>query len=503
MEPDGLSCYGRGPRVEPRCSRVPIVRPVRRIGGGTRVRGGRRAEIASQLADDFRSPLNPAIEGAFFVYGPTHGSARRSLATSAEALRAARAAAEPEADLVELRLDTMDVPIPRPRSTAGAVPRSSTCRPAREGGHFEGSEEERLRILERAQRAGAEFVDVEWDAGFDRLIRATATDAASSSRATTSQARHRDLPALLAAMRATGAEVAKLAVTTSALVRPACRCSSAARARQRVLIGMGAAGVASRVLAGTVRDPLDLRRQRRRARAGVRRAAAAGVPLPPHSRRRRGLRRGRPAGRRTRCRRRCTTPGSPRSDSTPSTCRSKRATSTTSRAAPTRSAAGREHHDAVQAATCCRCSTRSTPTARPRSAPSTRSSMRDGRWIGTNTDVEGFLEPLRAADADAAGSARSILGAGGAARGGRHSRCGSEGAQVAIAARRAEAAAAVARRDRRRRSPRGRRAPASWDLLVNATPVGSPRARGRRPFDGPVRRPAGLRPGLRPGPDRR
>src|SRR3954469_18356192 len=38
-----------------------------------------------------------------------------------------------------------------------------TCRPLREGGMFDGSEEERLRILARAQALGAEFVDIEWD----------------------------------------------------------------------------------------------------------------------------------------------------------------------------------------------------------------------------------------------------------------------------------------------------------------------------------------------------
>src|SRR6478672_9321011 len=91
---------------------------------------------------------------------------------SAEALRAARAAVEPEADLVELRLDTMERPDPEAALNGRHRPAIVTCRPVREGGHFNGSEEERRRILERSAALGAEYLDIEWDAGFEDLLRA-------------------------------------------------------------------------------------------------------------------------------------------------------------------------------------------------------------------------------------------------------------------------------------------------------------------------------------------
>jgi 3-dehydroquinate dehydratase / shikimate dehydrogenase len=68
------------------------------------------------------------------------------------------------ADMVELRLDgVVDVDV------AGALqgrtrPVLVTCRAPWEGGQFDGSEDTRLRILADAIRGGAEFVDVEWRA---------------------------------------------------------------------------------------------------------------------------------------------------------------------------------------------------------------------------------------------------------------------------------------------------------------------------------------------------
>ena len=89
-----------------------------------------------------------------------------------EAIRRARIAAEADADLVELRLDFMERP-----DAAGALadrrkPAVVTCRPLREGGMFDGSEEERLRILRDAHAHGAEFIDVEWDADARAILEA-------------------------------------------------------------------------------------------------------------------------------------------------------------------------------------------------------------------------------------------------------------------------------------------------------------------------------------------
>src|SRR5689334_19681772 len=78
------------------------------------------------------------------------------------------------ADLVELRLDTVSDP-----NVAGALagrkhPVIITCRPPWEGGHFKGSEDERKQILREALTRGAEYVDIEWKANFTDLLASSA-----------------------------------------------------------------------------------------------------------------------------------------------------------------------------------------------------------------------------------------------------------------------------------------------------------------------------------------
>src|SRR6185295_12458249 len=85
-------------------------------------------------------------------------------ATTAELRRKRDAVAD--ADLVELRLDSVSDP-----SAAGALegrrrPVIVTCRPAWEGGSFTGAEEDRKAILADALRLGADYVDIEWRAHF-------------------------------------------------------------------------------------------------------------------------------------------------------------------------------------------------------------------------------------------------------------------------------------------------------------------------------------------------
>src|SRR3954466_12062654 len=91
-------------------------------------------------------------------------------ATTAE-LRQNRDAV-PDADLIELRLDTVSDP-----DVAGALagrrrPVIVTCRPTWEGGSFKGSETARKQILTDALERGAEYVDIEWRAHFDDVIAA-------------------------------------------------------------------------------------------------------------------------------------------------------------------------------------------------------------------------------------------------------------------------------------------------------------------------------------------
>ena len=171
-------------------------------------------------------------------------------ATTAE-LRQKRDAV-PDADLIELRLDTVSDP-----SVAGALagrkrPVIVTCRPAWEGGSFTGSEEERKRILGDAINLGAEYIDIEWRARFDDLLAQT-----GGRRIVLSTHDHHSLPidltARVHAMRATGAEVIKIAAQMTSLSDCVALLDLGAQTGKQsglVLIGMGPYGFATRVLAG-------------------------------------------------------------------------------------------------------------------------------------------------------------------------------------------------------------------------------------------------------------
>jgi 3-dehydroquinate dehydratase/shikimate dehydrogenase len=96
--------------------------------------------------------------------------------------------------------------------------------------------------------------------------------------------------------------------------------------------------------------------------------------------------------------------------------------------------------------------------------------MVGGRWHGANTDVAGFLEPLRRRGLALRGLRAAVLGAGGSAR------------AVTVALTGAGAIVTVHARDRERAQrlaeASGAQAAAwppasgSWELLVNCTPVG-------------------------------
>ena len=159
------------------------------------------------------------------------------------------------ADLVEMRLDTVDRP-----DAAGALegrrgPVIVTCRAEWEGGYFKGSEEERRRILEKALAGGAEYVDIEARAGFaGELIRERrGRGLVLSSHIFGSMPD--DLESRWAALRASGAEIAKLAVEARSLsdtLRLMTLAEPASRGdgpQGHVLIAMGDMGAASRILA--------------------------------------------------------------------------------------------------------------------------------------------------------------------------------------------------------------------------------------------------------------
>jgi 3-dehydroquinate dehydratase/shikimate dehydrogenase len=114
--------------------------------------------------------------------------------------------------------------------------------------------------------------------------------------------------------------------------------------------------------------------------------------------------------------------------------------------------------------------------------------VEDGRLLGLSTDGDGVLVPLRKR-LDPAGRAVAIVGAGGAARAAAFALVRA-GAHVTVLARRAEQAAEVAAATGCVSASLDALPHQRWDVLVNATPVGSGACPGRSPV--PER---ALRPG--------
>jgi shikimate dehydrogenase len=111
-----------------------------------------------------------------------------------------------------------------------------------------------------------------------------------------------------------------------------------------------------------------------------------------------------------------------------------------------------------------------------------------GRLIGMSTDGDGVLGPLRRR-VDLTGRRVTVVGGGGAARAAAFS-LGRAGARVTVRARRPEQAAEVAAASHCAHAPLATLADEPWDVLINATPVGS----GAQPGETPVP-PSALRPG--------
>lgn len=172
-------------------------------------------------------------------------------ATTAELVAARDAAVM--ADMVELRLDGV-----RDLDLATALharrrPAVATCRPTWEGGRFAGSEGDRRRILLEALERGAEYVDVEWRAlredgatGFAELVNAGRNRVVVSAHDFIGVPV--DLQGQVRAMRRTGAAVIKVAVTPRRL-SDTLPLREVAKEGDAVVIGMGDAGVPTRLLA--------------------------------------------------------------------------------------------------------------------------------------------------------------------------------------------------------------------------------------------------------------
>jgi 3-dehydroquinate dehydratase/shikimate dehydrogenase len=379
------------------------------------------------------------------------------------------------ADLVELRLDGVDRP-----DVVGAVegrhrPVIVTCRPRWEGGAFDGPEEERERLLADAVARGAEFVDVEARAEFVpsilRLRRGRGVVLSMHAFGAVPD----DLSARLAAMRSTGAEIVKLAIEASRLsdmlalfeLADSSGAGGGLEQEGHVLLAMGAAGVATRVLAARLRN----------------RWTYAGEGVAPGQM---------PAARLLRdFQFRRIAPdaalygvvGNPVLHSlSPAMHNAGFAALGLNAAYVPLQAADADDFVRVAKAMGLRGASVTAPfkvamlsrvddlepLARRVGAVNTIA-VRDGRWFGANTDVHGFIAPLSGRIA-LKGTRAAVLGAGGAARAVAVALI-EQGAGAAICARRVEAAQEVAHAS-------GARVgtfpppPGTWDVLVNTIPEG-------------------------------
>ena len=383
------------------------------------------------------------------------------------ALRERRDSAAREADLVELRLDTVADP-----DVAGALagrrcPVIVTCRASWEGGYYRGSEESRLRLLHEAWLAGADYVDVE----FAALDSAPWVAAARGERVIVSSHHFEGVPDDLAgrhrALCASGAAVAKLAVTAPGLRDCTRLAALSPRADGRqVLLAMGAPGLVTRIAPGRFHSAwtyagegwapgqLPAWRLRDEFRFGQisDRAALYGVAA-------------RPSG---------------HSLSPVMHNAAFQAAGLDAVYVPLEALDAADLFEFADALDLQGASVtipfktdvlrhcEPDQLARETGAVNTLV-RRNGQWLGCNTDIAGLLAPL-AGRVDLTNLRVTILGAGGASRAAALAFT-KAGAQVTICARRSEQAADVASAIGTRVAgfPPSR---GSWDLLVNTTPVG-------------------------------
>ena len=402
-------------------------------------------------------------------------------ATTAD-LRRARDDAARRADLVELRLDFVADPDPAAALDGRTTPVVVTCRAAWEGGRFRHSESRRLDLLREAWRAGAEFVDVEHAApGAAAFLdetggRRVVLSMHDFTRVPT------DLPERVEGMLATPADVIKVAVAATRLsdMLPVLALKRQMGERRFVALAMGMPGIATRILA---------------ARVGSCWTYAGDAVAPgqiPAARllsefRFRSLRPqtsvfgvvGRPIGHSL----------SPVMHNAAFAAEGLDAVYLPFEAA--------DAGDFLQAADALGIQGASVTAPfkvalaahaeldeRARQAGALNTLVRrDGRWLATNTDLDGFLAPLEPR-LTLAGTRAAILGGGGAGRAVAHA-LASRGARVSVHARRPEQAREVAAATGTAAGPWPPQ-PGTWDLLVNATPAGTAPAVDDTPWPGAV-----------------
>lgn len=370
------------------------------------------------------------------------------------------------AELVELRLDGVRDADPVRALAGRRTPVILTCRSRHEGGCFDGPETERVALLRRAWEHGAEWVDIEASADTADLMVLS-----GGRRVVLSWHDFHGVPTDLEQrahdMAASGAEVVKIAVAVRTL-HDVIRLQQLGRQlSSAVIIGMGPRGLPSRLLAARMHSRWTY------AGAGV----APGQVSIERMRREFG------ADRVQDTTAVYTLLGNPVSHSVSPAMHNAafRAAGLDAVYVPCEASEFAEFQAFAEAFGVQGASVTApfkidafthaaTRDAEAEVSGAVNTLRRQGAaWSGRNTDAAAFLAPLESA-APIAGSRVAVLGAGGAARtvaGALRRR----GAQVTVHARRQESARVVAAASG---VETGAWPPeAAWDVLVNATPVGT------------------------------
>jgi 3-dehydroquinate dehydratase/shikimate dehydrogenase len=361
-----------------------------------------------------------------------------------------------------------------------------TCRPEWEGGRFAGAEEERHRLLAQAMSLGAEFVDIEWASlngthkpGFGDIVKTDPTRVVVSAHdfegvPVDVESRARD-------MRTHGTAAIKVAVMPHAL-RETLPLMNIAREGKAVVVGMGDAGVPTRLLAakfgslwsyagnsiapGQIPAERMLSRFRFRSIGSATRIFGVVSSTALHS-------------------------------FSPVLHNAAFAAAGLDAVYIPLQTAEFADFDAFASALdiegvsvtipfkgdALRAAVATDDLTRQVGAANTLRRSRRG-WEATNTDVAGFLAPLdEAYGQPLAGTRASIVGGGGSARAVAVALV-SRGARVTVHTRRREQAQAVTESLAREVAIGPWPIPAGWDLLVNCTPLGSPAMRDESPLPG-------------------
>ena len=397
------------------------------------------------------------------------------------------------ADLFEVRADFVrDLDLPALRK-AGTKPILFTCRPKSEGGRWPDTDPAgRRALLGQAVELGFDLVDVEARAGFDEIVAAKAGRGLVLSWHDF-EGTPADLDGVYDGMAARHPDVVKIAVTASSvadlgrLLAFASRRAGEAGPRL-VALAMGPLGVASRVLGGrygapfTFASPEDGREAApgqlsARALADVYRVRSVGPATRVYGLLGSDVLRSLSPAIQNRA---FATTGTDavyvplQAESMPAFASALPALGL-SGFSVTRPYKGAilPHLDSV------------TLHAAESGSANTVVSQ-DGRLVGLSTDGDGVLVPLRRR-VDPAGRTVAILGAGGAARAAAFALVRA-GARVTVLARRPEQAAEVASATGCASAGLEALPGLAWDVLVNATPLGSGAFPGQSPAPAEVLR---------------